>query len=738
MSRNFARLALFLSFLAGATTAATVAAPPSPGRPEVVIADFEGSGYGDWKAAGEAFGSGPARGTLPGQMALSGFQGRGLVNSFLGGDDSTGTLAGPPFRIERDHLSFLIGGGGFEGETCLNLVVDGKVARTATGPNLKPGGSERLRWKSWDVRDLAGRTAALVIVDGRKGGWGHINVDQIIQGDEPRQSKPASREIVVNRRYLHLPVRTGAPMIRVKLVDAAQPAASPTAILREFNIELVEKDPEFRVFVDMDQFQGKTIRIAADEVDEGGKPFEGVTQADEIPDSKNLYREARRPQFHFTSRRGWLNDPNGLVWYDGEYHLYYQHNPYGWNWGNMHWGHAVSKDLVHWTELPIALYPPKFDDWAFSGSGFIDSKNTAGFVADGDKPPLVAAFTSTGRGECIAFSTDRGRTFREPTGNPVLKHSGRDPKVFWHESSKRWVMAVYDEPGQGRRIIAFHTSPDLKTWTPQGLVDGFYECPDLFELAVDDDPARRLWVIHAADGQYLVGNFDGRRFSVSPGASTRKHRLRHGNFYAAQSYSNVPDGRRIQIGWANGITFPGMPFNQQMTVPCRLTLRTVAPGSDGREQIRLFAEPIKELETLRKAESRKSWSDLALDADANPLQDLSGDLFEILATIEVKPGRTAPVEFNLRGIPLTYDPTASELRIKDVKAPLAAEEGLVKLRILLDRGSVEVFGNDGRVAISVGIAPEAANRSLGVRSIRGAARLKSLEVFELESAWTGP
>jgi fructan beta-fructosidase len=727
-----------LLLVSGFLVPPALASPPSTtGRGEVVIADFEGADYGGWNATGDAFGKAPARGTLPGQMAVNGFHGKGLVNSFLGGDEATGTLTSPPFRIERDHLSFLIGGGGFEGETCMNLVVNDKVVRTATGPNRNPGGTERLRWHDWDVRDLAGQTATLVIVDTRTGGWGHINVDQIVQTDEPRQSKPATREMVVERRYLHLPVRTGAPRHRVRLVDAALPSGGPGSILREFEIELDEANPAFWVFVDLQKFQGRTIRIEADELDAnpGAKPFATIKQADEVPGASHLYQEARRPQFHFTSRRGWLNDPNGLVWYDGEYHLFYQHNPYGWNWGNMHWGHAVSKDLIHWTELPIALYPPRFGDWAFSGSGLIDSENTAGFVANGEKPPLVVAFTSTGRGECIAFSTDRGRTFREPDGNPVVKHEGRDPKVFWHGPSSRWVMAVYDESRPRRRLIEFHTSTDLKGWTAQGIVDNFFECPDLFELPIDDNPDQRLWVIHAADGQYLVGNFDGRRFTILPGAPTKKHRLWYGNFYAAQSYSNVPDGRRIQIGWGQGIEFPGMPFNQQMTVPCRLTLRTVGEDRDGRPEVRLFAEPVKELESLRKADSRKSWSNLSLDANANPLKAISGDLFEILATIESNGDHKAPVEFNLRGTTLTYDPSAGELRCKNIKAPLAANNGQVKLRILLDRGSIEVFGNDGRVAISVGITPDAQNRSIGVRSIGGPATLKSLEVFELESAW---
>src|SRR6202789_961610 len=222
--------------------------------------------------------------------------------------------------------------------------------------------------------------------------------------------------------------------------------------------------------------------------------------AGEVPESGRLYAEARRTQFHFTSRRGWLNDPNGLVYFEGEYHLFYQHNPYGWDWGNMHWGHAVSPDLVHWTELPIALYPREYGDWCFSGSAVVDRHNTSGF-GSANAPPLVAAFTSTGRGECIIFSKDRGRTWTEYEGNPVVRHAGRDPRLLWHEPTKRWVMAVYDETA-GARSIVFHSSPDLKKWSFESRIDGFFECPELFELEVSgDDARRRLWVLYAADGE---------------------------------------------------------------------------------------------------------------------------------------------------------------------------------------------------------------------------------------------
>ena len=140
-----------------------------------------------------------------------------------------------------------------------------------------------------------------------------------------------------------------------------------------------------------------------------------------MPDAEKLYREKHRPLFHFTSRFGWLNDPNGLVYHDGEWHLFYQHNPFGVNWGNMHWGHAVSPDLVHWKELGIGLYPKRYGDWAFSGSAVVDKGNTSGWGTK-EKPPLVLAYTSTGRGECIAYSTDKGRTWTEYDQNPVVKH----------------------------------------------------------------------------------------------------------------------------------------------------------------------------------------------------------------------------------------------------------------------------------------------------------------------------
>ncbi len=511
----------------------------------------------------------------------------------------------------------------------------------------------------------------------------------------------AERTLMLTGRYLNLPVRTGAPKQRMRLEIGGR-------TVREFEIELADRDPGFWAFCDLADFKGRQIKIAVDALPADSRALMEIVARDDIRGAGDLYREKHRPQFHFTLRRGWLNDPNGLVYLQGEYHLFYQHNPYGWSWGNMHWGHAVSKDLVHWRELPIALYPRQFGDWCFSGSAAVD----------GDR--LVAAFTSTGRGECIVFSTDRGRTWTEGPGNPVIRHQGRDPRLLWHAPSKRWVIAVYDEHA-GKRWIAFYTSPDLKAWTFRSRIEGFFECPDLFALPLDGDPARTKWVLYAADGKYVLGEFDGERFRVESG----KHTLWHGNFYAAQTFSNTPGGRRIQIGWGNGITFPDMPFNQQMTVACQLTLRTTPDG------VRMFAEPVRELETLHGR--KHAWADRLLRPGENLLADVRGDLFDLRADLEAA-GAEA-FGFTVRGVPVVYDVKKRQIECRGHIAPLQADGGKVRLRLLVDRGSIEIFGNHGRVALSVGVIPADGNRSLETMSRGGPTRVHRLEVYELHSAW---
>ncbi len=725
-------------------------------RPDILIADFEGETYGEgWKTTGTAFGKGPAKGTLPNQMPVTGYLGKGLVNSYLGGDDSTGTLTSPAFKIERKYLNFLVGGGKFPGKTCVNLLVGGKVVRTATGPNDKPGGSERLDWHTWDVGEFEGKEAVIEIVDSATGGWGHINADHFVQSDVKKQAEPISHVFAIDKKYLHLPVKNGAPLKRMRFVVDKE-------TVREFDIELADGvTPDFWAFADVSAFKGKTLSV---ETLAGLKSLESLTLANDLPNAEKLYREKYRPLFHFTSRFGWLNDPNGLVFVPsgekvlgqvlGEWHLFYQHNPYGVNWGNMHWGHAVSEDLVHWKELGIGLYPRKYDDWAFSGSAVFDKDNTSGWGTK-EKPPLVLAYTSTARGECIAFSNDRGTTWKEYDKNPVVKHAGRDPKLIWHEKAKHWVMAVYDE-FQGKQWIAFHSSPDLKNWTFASRIEGFFECPDLFELPLDYDPKNGTkWMLYAADGKYLTGDFDGKEFKPD---SKEKKQLWYGRFYAAQSFDHAPmqpqqfgsgpfpprRSWRIQIGWANGVTFPGMPFNQQMTVPVALSLwtpnavPTLVASPYGLESL-YEKKPALEI-GMGGGKQGLRWLPDNKDESRSLVLAVALDGFDLFA--EIDPRTANKIAFDLRGTKLVYDVAKETLSCKDVSAPVKMTSPMnarlpkhLVLRVLVDRGSVEVFADGGFVAMSMAAIPDEKNRKVELHVEGDSIDILQMSIHRMQSSW---
>ena len=440
-----------------------ISAAGPPARQDIVLADFEGKDYGTWQTTGIAFGPGPAQGTLPGQMPVSGYRGQGLVNSYFGGDTATGTLTSPEFVLNRKFLNFLIGGGRHDGQTCINLLVGGKIVRTATGPNGAPGGTERLDWATWDVTALQGRTAHLEIVDKATEGWGHISVDEITSSD--------------------------------------------------------------------------------------------ARQAEEIKTGP-LYGETYRPQFHFTARAGWLNDPNGMVYYGGEYHLFFQHNPFGLTSGNLTWGHAVSRDMVHWTQIENAITPDERGP-IWSGSAVVDWNNTTG-LATGTEKPLIALYTAAGdtspesKGQPftqrLVYSLDKGRTWTKYANNPVLNQlrgGNRDPKVVWHEPTKHWIMALYLD----KEDFGLFTSPDLKTWKQiQTLtVPGSSECPDFFPMPVQGEPNLHKWVFTGANGHYLIGTFDGTKFTPEAGRSGRLRRelLRGANVQRHSRARWTPDSNCV-------------------------------------------------------------------------------------------------------------------------------------------------------------------------------------------------
>jgi fructan beta-fructosidase len=524
--------------------------------------------------------------------------------------------------------------------------------------------------------------------------------------------KAVARQIRIEKRYLNFPVKTGAAKRHMAVIVDGQ-------VVREFDIELADAAPDFWVFLDVSRWHGKTATLRVDRLPEGSGALQAIEPGDSIKGSENLYHERLRPQFHFTTRRGWINDPNGLVFFQGEYHLFYQLNPYGWGDAQKHWGHAVSPDLVHWTELPIALYPRRYGDDCWSGSAVVDWANTSEFKT-GAEPPLVAAYTSTGRGECIVYSNDRGRTWAEFDGNPVVKHRGRDPRLLWYAPGKHWVMALYDEVDKTRNI-AFYTSPDLKHWTFASRIEGFYECPDLFELPVDGNATDRKWVLTAASSEYMIGQFDGRRFTPE----TPKLPGQRGDaMYAAQTFSDIPasDGRRIQIGWGRCAT-PGMPFNQMMTFPCELTLHATPDGP------RLFWQPVREIESLHG--KKFTWDAQPLKQGENLLAKVEGGQLDIAA--EIEPGSAREIRFRLNGLDVRYDVPSHELTCGSQRAPLPLINGHITLRILVDRTSIEAFGNGG--AVYMPMAHVAKRNAPPELECDGGATLRSMTVYGMNSAW---
>jgi len=695
-------------------------------RPDVLVDDFERESYAPWTAEGEAFGPGPAAGTLPRQMEVTGYHGQRLVNSYYNGDGTVGTLTSPPFTLERHYLVFLIGGGGYPEETFMELLVDGQSVRRATGPNTAPGGSEELDWAFWDVREFEGKTAVIRIVDRRTGGWGHINVDNIIQTDRSPAQLFQPLETQVTQRFLLLPVAGGGPRTHCRIMHEDR-------IIRYFDIQIAEDDNQTRFWasIDLQGFEGKTVSWDIRPRSARGIVEKRLKQSEVPVWPPNLYHERYRPQFHFSPRVGWTNDPNGLVYFDGEYHLFFQHNPFGIPWGNMTWGHAVSRDLIHWEELGDAILPDERGT-IYSGSAVVDTNNTSG-LGTSEHPAICAFYTAAGGHsykpcpftQCMAYSLDRGRTWAKFAGNPVvdfIADSNRDPKVFWHEQTKRWIMVLYVR----RDAFSIFSSQNLKEWKfeSEAAFPTAHECPELFELPVDNNPQDTRWILWSASGNHLIGRFDGHTFS----AESEVLRSEWGrNCYAGQTWNNVPDGRRIFIGWMNsdGSAYRDMPFNQQMTVPREFRLKTTEDG------LRLFAWPVKELEQLRR--EKLVVHNFQLEEGQPPREFSVGELLDIEMTI--KPGEAEAITLDIRGVPLVYRPKEGVLECQGARVEGMPKTDLFNVRVLVDRTSLEVFALDGRYVMSFCWPFDAGNKTLQVRAEGGKADVVSLNVHELASIW---
>jgi fructan beta-fructosidase len=488
------------------------------------------------------------------------------------------------------------------------------------------------------------------------------------------------------------------------------------------------------------------------------------------------YTEAQRPQYHFSPPAGWMNDPNGMVYHKGEYHLFYQHNPDTTVWAPMHWGHAVSKDLVHWQNLPIALFPDSLG-MIFSGSAVSDEQNTSG-LGTRENPPLVAIFTyhfaegeKAGRNDYqtqgIAYSLDNGRTWQKYAKNPVLPSPGikdfRDPKVSWHAPSKQWVMALAVQDH-----IEFYGSPNLTSWKKLsqfggkgiGAHGGVWECPDLFPLTADNGQQKWVLLVSINPGgpqggsatQYFVGNFDGKTFTWDKKPGTTLWVDWGADNYAGVTWSDVPasDGRRIFIGWMSNWQYanvvPTGTWRSAMTIPREL--RLVKTPADAR----LASVPVKELQQLRTASKAIKAQEVADALNLSETYQLQDPLLELELNLEVAQAEDLVLRFsNTKGeyLDVGYANKDKQLYIDRTKSgkvdfkagfaarhamPLALQNGQLKLHLFLDVASVEVFANGGLGVMTDIFFPTEPFTRVELRG-KGARVLEGSNAYVLQSVW---
>lgn len=474
-----------------------------------------------------------------------------------------------------------------------------------------------------------------------------------------------------------------------------------------------------------------------------------------------------RPVYHFTPAKNWTNDPNGLIYLNGEYHLYYQHNPYENKWGHMSWGHATSKDLLNWKHLPVAIPEIETKDtttWIFSGCAVLDTKNTSGFGKNG-KAPLVAIYTADlpkqqRELQYLAFSNDGGTTFTQYSGNPVVdiqKKDFRDPSVIWMEEQQQWVMTVA-VPHEHK--LQFYASKDLKKWEllsefgNQGDVRKIWECPSLTPLYVDGNPAKKKWLVMISSGnpdeatgmQYFTGDFDGKTFTNDNKPEHQQFVDYGRTFYAAIPYNNLPDGRQMMLGWLMPFDTPTFPWRGQMSVPRDLALKTTAEG------VRLYQQPADVLN--KQLQALPASNKLVLPQTTIRSNEISlnkGGKFSSntnWADVTFIPGTATSFGFKLgqdknnkSEIVLAYNTTQKELSVT-VTAPgkqpviidkltVQPADGKLRLQVLLDKSSLEVFVNGGEKVLTTLVFPDAKATGWSAFAQDGDVKIATLKAWDL-------
>lgn len=715
---------------------------------DIMIDDFESGTFNKWKVEGDAFSSTPAKGGFPGQQDVKDFQGTYLANSFNGGDDSRGTLLSKDFTIERNYINFLLGGG-MHSDTYIELIVDGKstyITRSIVE-------SESLLQMTWDVTKYKGKTAAIKIVDNQRGGWGHILVDNIEMSNTSKSNimPDYTLSFDASMNYLLVPVEDQGPESSVQLSVDGQKVGVP------MNIRVSQTKVDHWVPINIEAYKGKPVSLTFGHVKKTDIGFTQIKQSDTFDYD---YNEKYRPAYHFSPQYGWMNDPNGMVYYNGEYHLFFQSNPYGSRWANMHWGHAISSNLVKWEYKPTALAPDSIGS-IFSGSAVVDKNNTAGFGKDA----IVAIYTSAGalQTQSLAYSLDKGRTFTKYEHNPVLSDPKiadfRDPKVFWHQKTNQWIMSLATS-----QTITFYGSKNLKEWNKlsefgQGIGnhDGVWECPDLFPLKYNGQVEWVLLVSINPGGpnggsatQYFIGDFDGKSFNPDMTIPYPVWLDYGRDNYAGVTWNNVPDadGRRLFIGWMNNWDYanfvPTINFRSAMTLPRELKL-----ANNGKHVV-LSNYPVHELESLRS--ETVLLENISTDKEfvIEKLLNVNNGAYELEMEVDASESEEFVLELQNKSkehLDFIFDLTnetfnvdRSKSGIVDInekfasavsKAPLTKKEKY-KIRLFIDNSSSELFIDEGAVTQTNIMFPGEPYNSLLIKNKGKILKINNIKIHKLK------
>lgn len=724
-----------------------------------VIGNFEDT-YAPWTVvSGTAFGTVPATGTFVGQNLVQGWNGAGYVNTFIEGDAPVGVLRSPMFEITEPYICFRLGGGMHSEVLHADLYVDGKRVMSSTAADFTSTSDiaqERLRARSWNVSEWLGDSAYIEIVDATSSGWGHINADDFVFSSRSSSSIIDNRKLsILTDQYLMVPVQNGSSYSLLTICD------STGKELTSQRIRIARDAVDRYLPLYTGGVAGQEIQIILS-MDYENSIFESKLYTDTLS-GLTPKKDNYRPVYHHSPAFGWMNDPNGMVYHDGVYHLFYQHYPYGTYWSDMHWGHATSTDLIHWEQHPIALFPDEYG-YMFSGSIVVDEKNTAGF----GEGAFVAVYTSThpSQAQSLAYSLDKGMTWHK-YGAPVLYGEGdfRDPKVFWYEPQDCWMLIL----ANGHQV-GIYSSPDLKQWKHElgwgkgiGAHGGVWECPDLIQVPVEGTNEMK-WVmlvsinpggIAGGSGtQYFIGDFMGNDFVLDTASKSGSLWVDYGkDNYAGVTWSGIRDkeNRPLFIGWMSNWDYSGgtpygtSPFRGQNTFPRALSLVQTPDG------LRLKSAPVEQMNNLRSdVEYSVPITTISSVWQSDPIKPMLDGTYLIEMELEnvKKSWKLTLKNSKNQFVAVGYNATTNEVYVDRKKSGitncgngfatanqvgrLSNDESAHQATILVDRSSIELFINGGRMVLTDLAYPSQPYNQLELSPEGGLLNVNQLKVTAIE------